>query len=730
MARQERRRPLLAGVGLALGVTATVEAAPLRSWQPSDIIEVTRITSSAVRPSAGRAAYITKTMSLADNVSRFQLFEVDLSGQSPPSRLAEARFLDDLQVDVRTQRWTMRADIGAGVQLYAFDGRWTPLVVQPAVGVGGPDGFITSPSEPEQPTGVVRYGWSPSGRALWYVRVAGPTKAQAQQWRDDGFRYDPATTYTSDFRAGPPASAIELRVWEPGGGDRLVATESAGRAAAAATFGPGLVRWLDDQSLIFSTPSVDASGRAITAVRRYVRSQDVGSLPTPSALTLAAPAEGGLRIERRPDGSRRLTFKGSDGRKLDLGPTDISQIGGVFGAWIAPDGRSVHGVLGPDRLGLYGYPGGAFSNSISQIEASLSACSFDEALTLGVCSRETLSRAPELVSISLRTGAVRVLARPNARYDTLDPLATEQLAWRNRSGTRGSGYVTYPRDYRPGRKYQAIIVTHAADARNQFAFLGFQWGFPIQVWAERGYVVLSVNERTTDPDVVAAYTGVGGPVSVARMQRAMGHEAVATLEAAVDTLVKRGVVDPARVGVAGYSRGGIVATLALSHSSRFRAGISADTALYSASGYWRGDDIRRAYKALFGGHPNDPRALAAYRSFSPSMRADQFEGPLLQLMTANVAPYALELDTVLREARVPTDLQVYADETHLPNRPRTLRAAMAISTAWFDFWLRGSCDAPQYADRCASWARLQSRWRTTPEVIASATAKPQKDSGP
>ncbi|MDO8666131.1 MAG: prolyl oligopeptidase family serine peptidase, partial [Gemmatimonadales bacterium] len=135
------------------------------------------------------------------------------------------------------------------------------------------------------------------------------------------------------------------------------------------------------------------------------------------------------------------------------------------------------------------------------------------------------------------------------------------------------------------------------------------------------------------------------------------------------------------------SRGGIVTTLALSQSQAFRVGINADTAFFSAGGFFRGGMVREIYRGLFGGSPLDPRYAPAYRAFSPSARADAFAGPLLQMFTGRSAPSALELDQALREAKVPTKLVIYPGETHILHRPRTRLAAMQASLAWLEAWL-------------------------------------------
>jgi dipeptidyl aminopeptidase/acylaminoacyl peptidase len=175
-----------------------------------------------------------------------------------------------------------------------------------------------------------------------------------------------------------------------------------------------------------------------------------------------------------------------------------------------------------------------------------------------------------------------------------------------------------------------------------------------------------------------------GDLPPERVQAAFGLEAVANMEAAARVWIDRGVADPARLGIAGYSRGGIVTDLTLSQSRLFSAGIAGDSYFYEPNGYWSGAQVHRIYLKFFGGSPFDPKAIANYRAFSPSLRADKFSGPLLQLFTGFAAPKALELDRALRDANVPTELVAYPGETHWFNQPRSKLSAMVRSLDWFD----------------------------------------------
>ncbi|WP_421932371.1 alpha/beta hydrolase family protein [Phenylobacterium sp.] len=671
-----------------------------RAWTMADIIEVTRITSVAISADGARYAFILKQPSVAADASRYGLYVGRFAGGA--RKVTESAFLADLQARPGRPVWSLRGDFGQGVQVYDVDdhGRRRARVIHRPLRAGGADSLAPSASEPARLTGVLAYGWNQTGDALWYASLRPRSPAAQQAWRSQGLTYVDSQTTPTDFYAEPPAEAVELRIRNVGAREDVLVAEALGdRTSASTAFQGGKVSWRG-ANLIYRLDGLSPSGKPTQGLWRYdTASRSAHALPVQAAigaLASAPTAQGELRLART-DGDGHDLMEVTPGRRSNLGPVAYSALGGALGAWRTAN-QTLYGIRLPDRFGLASYPA---PTPLQAIPDSLHPCAFDADLRIGVCSRESLTQAPELVSVSPTTGAVSVLVRPNARYDAIKPLRSEPATWTNRFGSTNSGYVTYPRDYQPGRRYPAVVITHASDAKNLFAAETFQWAFPLQVLAERGYVVLSVNESTKDLTVSDAYGAASSDVDPARMQAGMGLDAVATLEAAVADVVARGLADPARVGIAGYSRGGIVTTLALSQSKVFAAGINADTAFFSAGGFFRGGMVRELYRGLFGGSPFDAKYAPAYRAFSPSARADQFSGPLLQMFTGRTAATALELDQALREAKIPTKLIVYPGETHILHRPRTILAAMEASLDWFEQWLGGGCTprAPRCGDR-------------------------------
>src|SRR3546814_14149213 len=104
-----------------------------------------------------------------------------------------------------------------------------------------------------------------------------------------------------------------------------------------------------------------------------------------------------------------------------------------------------------------------------------------------------MTRPPALVRVHLANGKIAPMAAISPRHEEIAPLSVQPRTWVNRHGYKATGYVIFPRAYRKGQSYPAIIVTHGSDADDRFFDQGNQWNYPVQLFAERGYFVLLIN---------------------------------------------------------------------------------------------------------------------------------------------------------------------------------------------------------------------------------------------
>jgi dipeptidyl aminopeptidase/acylaminoacyl peptidase len=268
----------------------------------------------------------------------------------------------------------------------------------------------------------------------------------------------------------------------------------------------------------------------------------------------------------------------------------------------------------------------------------------------------------------------------------------------------------YPTNYQSGERYPCIVLTHGNDAKRRYFHPILQWAYPVQYWAEHGYFVLEVNEPAV-ANLDAALENV--EVTTSRLQEELGYKPLKSIEAATQHLIEKGYLDPARIGIVGYSRGAWLARFALSHSKMFVAGSSGDSNLWEIGSYFM-YGMRSAAEIndrIYGGPIIDQNAYEEYRKFATTARPGEFSGPLLQQFPAAMAGGAMEMYEFLRYAHVPTELAVFFGETHLLHEPANQIEAMQQNIDWFDYWVRGQQiggehRSPQYA----RWSEMARDW--------------------
>jgi len=312
-----------------------------------------------------------------------------------------------------------------------------------------------------------------------------------------------------------------------------------------------------------------------------------------------------------------------------------------------------------------------------------------------VCVAAGPASPPLLEAIDLETGARRILFDPNTLLRLKSWPAAERLTWRSREGRLFTGVLFRPPGS-AGRRLPLFINYYRCEGFLRGG-VGDEW--PLVQMAEGGIVSACVNAtRTTGPqDAVAQYgAALGG------------------LEALVDLLAARGLVDRARVGMGGLSFGSEVTMWALMNS-RLVAAASVASPQLEASSYWlngvRGRDHHDVLRQVWGlGAPEEtPRR---WQLVSPALNVAAIRAPLLLQLPEQEARYAAELYARLTVSPTPAEMYVFPDERHIKFQPRHRLAATRRNLDWFRFWLQGLEDPhPDRAqrDQYLRWQALAAR---------------------
>jgi dipeptidyl aminopeptidase/acylaminoacyl peptidase len=249
----------------------------------------------------------------------------------------------------------------------------------------------------------------------------------------------------------------------------------------------------------------------------------------------------------------------------------------------------------------------------------------------------------------------------------------EEIAFKSRDGTAIHGFVLKPADFRPGRRYPTLLRIHGGPVWQYFHdFANLDW----QVFAARGYLVVGVNPRGS--------SGRGEKFSTA-IFAAWGEKDGDDVLAAVDHLVARGIADPERLGIGGWSYGGILTNQVIARDRRFKAATSGAGQGNALLGY--GTDMYTLEYELELGKPW--ANLDAWKRVSqPFLQADRIVTPTLFLCGQEDWNVPLinseQMYQALKSLGRKTELVIYPGEAHGINRPSFVLDRMERYLAWYD----------------------------------------------
>jgi len=290
------------------------------------------------------------------------------------------------------------------------------------------------------------------------------------------------------------------------------------------------------------------------------------------------------------------------------------------------------------------------------------------------------ARATEVYRVDPTTRTLTQISHQNdALFAELQFGATETVTTKSKDGTEVHGLLTTPVGYTAGKKIPMLLRIHGGpNGQDQHSF-----SFERQWFAANGYAVLVVNYRGS--------AGRGSKFSKS-IWSDWGHYEVDDLQAMVDQVVKMGVADPNKLGVGGWSYGGILTDYMIASDTRFKAATSGAGTAFTVAFY--GTDqyiIQYDYEI---GPPWDPKAWETYQKISyPFLHADRIKTPTLFLggeKDFNVPVQGgQQMYQALRSLNIDTQLIIYPNEFHGITRPSYVRDRYERYLAWYDVHING-----------------------------------------
>ena len=243
-------------------------------------------------------------------------------------------------------------------------------------------------------------------------------------------------------------------------------------------------------------------------------------------------------------------------------------------------------------------------------------------------------------------------------------------------GTLVSGMLYQPAGAMTGAKLPLILFIHGGPVGQD----AFDFDLSRQMLAGGGYAVAAVNYRGSSGRGVAYSKVISGD---------WGNKEVVDLHGAIDWLVKTGVADPARLGVAGWSYGGILTDYLVASDTRFKAASSGAGTGFTLSLYGVDQYINQYNNEIGTPWTNIDKYL---KIGYPLLKADRIRTPTLFMSGEkdfNVPTAGSEqLYQALRTLGVPTQLIVYPGQFHGITMPSYQRDRLERWIAWFNTYLK------------------------------------------
>lgn len=253
--------------------------------------------------------------------------------------------------------------------------------------------------------------------------------------------------------------------------------------------------------------------------------------------------------------------------------------------------------------------------------------------------------------------ALRKLTTVNPQTANFALGETEVVTWKSADGKEIEGVLLKPVGLAPGQRAPLLVVAHGgptAAHTNGFKVGGLEGG---QSLAGQGWAILYPNVRGS--------SNYGEAFMRANIPDWGGGD-WRDLMTGVDAMIARGVADPNRLALVGWSYGGYMTAWGITQTTRFKAAMvgAGITNVWSMYGT---HDIPNYLGTFFGGTP-DGGTLGLYMERSAMTHVGKVTTPTLILHGGNdervPTGQALELHRALKERGKITELVFYPREGH------------------------------------------------------------------
>jgi dipeptidyl aminopeptidase/acylaminoacyl peptidase len=722
-----------------------------RSITEKDLFDFIWIADPQVSPDGSRAAFTRVVTDEKRTGYETSIWMVATSGNEDPLRMTNGKH------DVHP-RWSPDGKRIAFVRGGEKDDSGKPRPAQIAILslAGGEARIIT-----DLPKGAADPVWSPDSKRIAFLSSTTPQDIEKEQRKKNDAKAGSANTGPNAKESTAPGSSTVAKADSDGDreSDIHIITRAVYRdndegyldfkrhehiwvidvpttsdepakplQLTSGDYDEGEIVWTHDGSRIyFLTSRIDEPYYETASTDIY----SVASSPkmpggTPEKVATVPMGIGDLALS--PNG-RRIAFHGSvtqpvrsysqpDLWVMDLAPNaqprnltasyDFDMGSSVFGDNAAPrggNGATLH--WSPDGRWLFDNVAKQGRTPLVRVDAQTGAVTeithgdqavLDFSITPEARTVVTLVSTPvaigDLFTVSIEGNQngtqTRITDANKTLWSQLNLTEPEEINYKSFDGIPIQGWIQKPPDFDPKRKYPLILDIHGGP----HAAYGWVFDHEFQWMAAKGYVVLYINPRGS-----TSYGQDFGNI----IQYHYPGDDYRDLMAGVDEVLKRGYVDPKKLGVTGGSGGGVLTNWAVTQTDRFAAAVSQRDISDWAS-WWYTADFTLFQPNWFKAPPfQDPKD---YANRSAITFVEKIHTPIMFVL--GQADYRTPQDSggeqlfrALKFLKRPTAMVVFPRETHELSRsgePWHRIERLDNIVGWFDKWLMG-VPHPEYEVR-------------------------------
>src|SRR5262249_14010323 len=343
----------------------------------------------------------------------------------------------------------------------------------------------------------------------------------------------------------------------------------------------------------------------------------------------------------------------------------------------APDGKSVYFIADDDGAQVLCQVNLSDGKITRPISGRFILYSYSVAKSKKIAAQIATATRPDEIYLSKNGKLDRISHTNDTLLSQLKLSEPDYVKFKSKDGTVVAGYLYKPLDYVAGKKYATILRPHGGPVWAYYAeFAQFA-----QLFAANGYAVLYPNPRGS--------TGYGQDYCEA-IWADWGNKDFQGDMVMVAYAIEQGIADSDKLGVGGWSYGGISTDFIITQTNRFKAAISGAGAAEFTSLYGH-DQYQRDYFTELG-YPWENRAL--WDKDSSFYKVKNITTPAL-FMGGNIdwnvpilggeqmyqALKPLGRDTAL--VVYPGEYPEFATPTHIADR-------LARYLAWYNHYVKGA----------------------------------------